>query len=184
MTRLQVPECGRHHGYVDTVQDGILGIVGTSISCLDCRLIEGGDSSTSPDQVGAEIARDDGQPWIEAPVPGEIGEGAPCPGKCLLHDIFCFVRFVKSSETEPLQSLAVLEVERLERLDVSLLTPLDQLPVSLDIDDALEAAGRGLYSTVCPEWGFHSTACHGMCHKIPPLVSLHLPSNIGPPLTG
>ena len=94
---------------------------------------------TTAQHVRADVAGDDGEPGVEAPLAGEARQRLPGAGEGLLRRVLGLVTVVQPAEAEAEEPLVVARVEVAERGRVAGLAPLDERAVTIQVDVVAEA---------------------------------------------
>src|ERR1700722_16935683 len=75
------------------------------------QIVGGRAPRPTAQHVGADVAGDHRQPWIEAPLAGKVGKGLPSPCKGLLRSVLCLVAIVEPAQAEAKQPLVVPRIQ-------------------------------------------------------------------------
>ncbi len=128
---------------VDRGQHEVFGGVGADDADRllrgELHVVGGRAARAAAQHVGADVAGDDGEPGVEALVPGEARQRLPGAGERLLRRVLGLVTVVQPAETETEEPLVVARVEVPERGRVAGLAPLDERAVAIQIDVVAKA---------------------------------------------
>src|ERR1700730_486982 len=111
------------------------GLDGTSTDLLmrtEFQIVGGRAPRPTAQHVRADVAGDHRQPWVEAPLAGEIGKGLPGPCEGLLRSVLCLVAIVEPAQAKAKQPLVVARVQVAEGSGISRLAPLLQDPLAIE----------------------------------------------------